>query len=79
MATTQDPTFTPLQKNIISVLKESGPITRGKMVDKLNRARSTLHDAIVKLEPQGLVKRFPKHDSKKRGRPIVLFSLTEQE
>lgn len=80
MATTcellRDPRVTPLQKNIISVLKDSGPITRNKLVEKLDRARTTIYDNLAKLMKNNRVRSFPSHDGKKRGRPLVLFELT---
>jgi len=79
MTEQKDPTFTPLQKNIISVLKSSGPLTRSKMVEKLNRARTTIFDSLAKLMAREMVKSYPKHDGKKRGRPLILFELVEED
>jgi len=69
--------FPPLHKQIISVLFEKGPITRNKLVQSLKRARTTIYDQLSKLMGQGLVRSFAKHDGTKRGRPCVLFDLTE--
>ncbi len=70
---------TPLQKNIVKVLKDDGPMTRNKMVEKLNKARTTIYDSLVKLMAQNMVTRVPVHDGSKRGRPKILFKLVEED
>lgn len=68
---------TPLQKDIVAILAKDGPLTRPQMVEKLQIARTTVYDSLVKLMARGLVVREPKHEGTKRGRSPVLFKLRE--
>lgn len=66
---------TPLQKNIVKILQENGPLTRQSMVNELNRARTTIYDSLVKLMSRNVVTRFTRKENQKRGRPKVYFKL----
>lgn len=69
--------LSPLQTNILDLLEREGPMTRTHLVQKLNRARTTIYDHLVKLMAKSLVTRVPVHDGKRRGRPKILFKLVQ--
>ncbi|MFO8019334.1 MAG: helix-turn-helix domain-containing protein [Promethearchaeia archaeon] len=66
--------FTPLQSNLLKVLKNSGPATRKALVKKLQTPRTTIYDNLVKLQKQKLVEKFSRNNGK-RGRPKVFWKL----
>lgn len=68
--------FTPLQSNLLKVLKNSGPLTRKKLVSKLETPRTTIYDNLVKLQKQRLVEKYSRNNGN-RGRPKVFWKLKE--
>lgn len=63
-----------LEKLLLNLLAEHGPLTRNELVKLTKLPRSTLYDNLVKLIDRGLVKKesLPR---KTRGRPKVVFKL----
>lgn len=52
---------------------------RSHFVKALNMKRSTVYDALKRLEARGIVQRFPKPNGKGIGRHSVFWTLTEEE
>jgi hypothetical protein len=69
----------PLQRKILQVLMERGPMTRSQLVAALDRARTTIYDALVKLSSRMLVTRFARPRARNQGRPPVYFKLVDEE
>ena len=69
--------LTPFQKRLIQILETDGPQTRAQLVKKVNRARTTIFDSLVKLMNRRIVTSYPNPDRPegKRGRPKILFAL----
>jgi predicted transcriptional regulator len=74
MQTVQIETESELQKQIMDLLETNGPLTRAEMVKKLQTARTTVYDSLVKLMGRKLVDKFPVNNNK-RGRPKVFFQI----
>ncbi len=55
------------------LLKEDRPVTRPELVEKTGVPRSTLYDALVRLETRGLIKRH-KFYKQGKGRPQIGFA-----
>jgi len=68
--------LTPIQNNLIKLLKEIGPLTRKDLVNQLNTARTTIYDNLIKLQKRRLVEKFIRIDGK-RGRPLVYWKKIE--
>lgn len=62
-----------LDSNVLSILKQQGPITRGQLVKKTGIPRSTLYDSLFRLILKGLVRKYPDKSHTSRGRPQVYF------
>ncbi|MHA1990502.1 MAG: helix-turn-helix domain-containing protein [Candidatus Hodarchaeales archaeon] len=62
-----------LDSNVLSILKQQGPITRGQLVKKTGIPRSTLYDSLFRLILKGLVRKYPDKSHTARGRPQVYF------
>ena len=62
-----------LDKQILSFLKKSGPITRYDLVTMTGIARSTLYDSLTRLILKGLVKKYTENIHTTKGRPKVFF------
>jgi predicted ArsR family transcriptional regulator len=68
--------ITPIQYNIIKKLEEKGAMIRKDLVKELNTARTTIYDNLIKLKKRKVVEKYVKYEGK-RGRPVVLWKLTE--
>ncbi|TXT61842.1 MAG: Sugar-specific transcriptional regulator TrmB [Promethearchaeota archaeon] len=67
---------TPLQHNLLQILKNEGPLTRKQLVNELNTPRTTIYDNLVKLQKQKVVEKFSRNNGK-RGRPKVYWKISE--
>lgn len=63
-------------QEIITVLKQHGPLTRGELVSKLNRPRTTIYDHLDNMRKRNVIKSFIRPKSS-RGRPPVFYKLVE--
>lgn len=68
--------FSPIQEDLIEMLKRSGPMCRTQMVGYLKRPRSTIYDNLSVLIDREVIKKF-KRQVNSRGRPIIFFKLRE--
>ncbi|MFX1237280.1 MAG: hypothetical protein ACFFAS_18385 [Promethearchaeota archaeon] len=66
--------LSPIQYNLIKLLKKSGPMTRKELVDKLSTARTTIYDNLIKLQKLKQIEKFTRNNGK-RGRPLVFWKL----
>lgn len=64
----------PIERFLLNILSEKGPVTRGALVELTNIPRTTLYDVLSKLIRNGKVTKKPLHNNK-RGRPKVLFDI----
>ncbi len=64
----------PLQHNIIIELYKNGPLTRRDLVKKLNKARTTIYDNLLKLQKKEIVAKFARSNGD-RGRPLIFWKL----
>ncbi|MEX2683143.1 MAG: helix-turn-helix domain-containing protein [Candidatus Sigynarchaeota archaeon] len=72
--------ISPIEAQLISVLKEGGPLTRDQLVKKLSIPRTTIYDGLKKLMQRNEVKKYPFYQPERaRGRPQVLFSLLDDK
>jgi DNA-binding transcriptional ArsR family regulator len=64
----------PLRENILSLLKEEGPMSVNELKQELNITRSAIRQHLISLEGKGLVD----HDIRRQviGRPTLLYKLT---
>jgi predicted ArsR family transcriptional regulator len=67
----------PLQEDLVEALKKNGPLTRGQMVEMLDRPRTTIYDNLSGLINRDMVKKFSRQVNT-RGRPVVFFKLKEE-
>jgi len=67
--------FTPIQYNIVKVLKNRGPLTRKELVLKLNTPRTTIYDNLIKLQKRKMIEKFSRNDGK-IGRPLVFWKIS---
>lgn len=67
--------ISPLQFNLIKILKTDGPLTRRQLVKELERPRTTIYDNLVKLQKQKVVEKFSRNNGK-RGRPKVYWKIS---
>ncbi len=63
-----------LDRNVLEILKNKGPITRSKLVAITGIARSTLYDSLLRLILKGYVARFSE-ERRQRGRPKVYYKV----
>ena len=63
---------TELQKRIVNLLDEKGPMERADIVHELGTARTTIYDNLKKLMDRDDVIKYPVNNNK-RGRPKVFF------
>ncbi|MFX1303298.1 MAG: MarR family transcriptional regulator [Promethearchaeota archaeon] len=68
--------LSPIQYNLIQILKETGPVTRKDLVEELKTPRTTIYDNLVKLQKRRLIEKFSRNDGK-RGRPLVFWKLKD--
>lgn len=66
--------LSPLQRNLISLLEEEGPLSRKRIVEKLDTPRTTVYDNLLKLQERHIVAKFSRQNGK-RGRPRVFWKL----
>jgi predicted ArsR family transcriptional regulator len=64
-----------VQKRLLDVLKNNGPMTREEIITATGYPRTTIYDNLTALKP--LVKKYSR-PTNTRGRPIVLFNLIDQ-
>ena len=64
-----------LDRNVLEILKNEGPITRSRLVAITGIARSTLYDSLLRLILKGYVARFSE-ERRQRGRPKVFYKVT---
>jgi len=69
--------FSPLQKELIEVLEENGPMNRRELVEETGAARTTIYDNLMGLAKHNLVKKYPRPRNS-RGRPPIYFRLVDQ-
>ena len=72
----KQPIVHELDRNVLSVLKREGPITRAKLVSLTGVARSTLYDSLMRLNLKGYVTSFSE-ERKQRGRPKVFYEAVQ--
>ena len=70
--------FSPLQKELMELLEDKGPMTRHDMVKTTGKPRTTIYDNLMRLQKYNLVKKFPRPRNT-RGRPSVFFKLVDEE
>ena len=66
--------ISPLQYNLIQILRRNGPLTRKQLVNQLNTPRTTIYDNLVKLLKGKVVKKFSRNNGK-RGRPKIYWEI----
>ncbi len=63
-----------LDRQILSLLREKGPMTREEIVKNLNVPRTTVYDRLVKMILNGLVEKYS-NTRRTRGRPKVFYRV----
>ena len=63
-----------LDRNVLEILKNKGPLTRSRLVSLTGIARSTLYDSLLRLILKGYVARFSE-DRRQRGRPKIYYKV----
>lgn len=63
-----------LDRNVLEILKNEGPVTRTRLVSITGIARSTLYDSLLRLILKGYVARFSE-ERRQRGRPKVYYKV----
>ena len=66
--------LSPIQNNLVKLLKNGGPLTRKEIVNQLATPRTTVFDNLTKLQKRKVVEKFSRN-SGKRGRPKVYWRL----
>ena len=61
-----------LDLQVLGILEQQGPLTRGKLVSLTGIARSTLYDSLLRLILKGYVASYSE-DRRHRGRPKVFY------
>ncbi len=61
-----------LDRQVLDILEQQGPLTRGKLVSLTGIARSTLYDSLLRLILKGYVASYSE-DRRHRGRPKVFY------
>ena len=73
-----EPTRTIYHNNtVLSVLEDMGPLTRPEIVNITKIPRTTVFDALKRLELDERIRQYPVR-SGERGRPRVLFEVRYQ-
>jgi hypothetical protein len=68
--------ISPVEEQLVSMLKDGGPLTRDQLVQKTGVPRSTLYDGLKRLILRDEVKKYTFYETgRSRGRPQVLFAL----
>ena len=63
-----------LDRNVLKILRNEGPLTRSRLVSLTGIARSTLYDSLLRLILKGYVSRYSEERSQ-RGRPKVYYKV----
>ena len=63
-----------LDQQVLNLLEQQGPLTRGKLVALTGIARSTLYDSLLRLILKGYVASYSE-DRRHRGRPKVFYKV----
>ncbi len=72
--------ISPIEAQLLSILKDGGPLTRDQLVKKMSVPRTTIYDGLKKLITRNEVKKYPFYQAERsRGRPQVLFSLLDDK
>ena len=66
--------LSPIQNNLIKLLKNDGPLTRKQIVNQLDTPRTTVFDNLTKLQKRRVVEKFSRNNGK-RGRPKVYWRI----
>ena len=66
----------PIQQNLIKILRTQGPLTRRELVSQLSRPRTTIFDNLLKLQKIKIVEKFSRN-SGTRGRPLTYWKIKE--
>ncbi len=66
--------LSPIQYNLIKLLKNGGPLTRKDIVNHLKTPRTTIYDNLNKLQKRRVVEKYSRNNGK-RGRPNVYWRL----
>lgn len=66
--------LSPIQNNLIRLLKNDGPLTRKQIVNQLDTPRTTVFDNLTKLQKRRVVEKFSRNNGK-RGRPKVYWRI----
>lgn len=69
--------LTPIQTQLIKLLKDNGPLTRRDLVKILNSPRTTIYDNLLKLQKRKTIEKFTRNNGL-RGRPFVYWQLKEE-
>ena len=69
--------FSPLQRELLKVLEENGPMTRSKLVKTVKHPRTTVYDNLTRLQNHQLVRKYSR-PTNSRGRPLVFFKIVEE-
>ena len=69
--------FSPLQKELLQLLEDKGPMTRADLVKSVESPRTTVYDNLMRLSNYNLVRKFSR-PTNFRGRPLVFFKLSEE-
>ena len=70
--------FSPLQKNLLGILEDNGPMTRADLVNSVDKPRTTVYDNLMRLQNFNLIRKFSR-PTNSRGRPLVFFKLVEEQ
>ena len=69
--------LSPIQNNLIKLLKNGRPLTRKEIVNQLNTPRTTVFDNLAKLQKRRVVEKFSRNNGT-RGRPKVYWRLKDK-
>jgi len=70
--------FSPLQIDLMDLLRKNGPMTRNDLIKNSGYPRTTIYDNLTRLQNHNLVRKFSR-PTNSRGRPLVYFKLTEED
>jgi predicted transcriptional regulator len=68
--------ISPLQADLLKILKEEGAKTRRELIALVDKPRTTIYDNIVGLIQNKIVKKYAV-PTNARGRPLVYFESIE--
>jgi predicted transcriptional regulator len=72
-----EPMWSPLQKELVKVLEDNGPMTRKDLVKNVDKPRTTVYDNLMGLIQSNIVKKYSR-PTNARGRPLVFFKLIKE-